>query len=566
MGCVYAAHPSFMKGEAMDLIFDVSDQIIKRNEENKSLQLVSGTYGIWNAAFHIEGEAWAGLKIIAYFSNFKSGLKKEELDAENRCLIPYETIAYDKLNVSLIGYDGTVKKMTTNVITIDLIPGGSDKAERPNGPSPDIYVRLIEDIKLKGDKLEYSDSVLKLMSGETELARVTIAGGPGGYMLPTMSELIKGGAKVGNNLEIVDETLHVVGVVTSETDPTVPSWAKQTTKPTYNKVEVGLGNVDNTSDVNKPISTAMQSALNGKVNNSLVGSVNGVAQLDANGLVPSSQLPSFVDDILEGYLYNNAFYIEATHTTVMPSENGKIYVNLHDNTQYRWSGTSYTQISKSLVNGETTGTAFDGAKGKQIREDLTAHVGIGGSAHALATETEAGFIAPEEKTKLQGIAENANNYSLTNQLLSAVLSGATEEVIVDADTVPFTDVSGANATKKITWANIKATLKFYFDGLYMAVTGGDVVADAVSLSIELVKHPRVKKTATLTTCTSLTVTLPSGYNWFDEFVLYFTTGVTPPTPVWPVSDSNWIGGKPTLAANKTYVVSFQNGIGVVGSV
>lgn len=31
----------------------------------------------------------------------------------------------------------------------------------------------------------------------------------------------------------------------TETDPTVPSWAKASTKPTYTKSEVGLSNVDN---------------------------------------------------------------------------------------------------------------------------------------------------------------------------------------------------------------------------------------------------------------------------------------------------------------------------------
>lgn len=47
----------------------------------------------------------------------------------------------------------------------------------------------------------------------------------------------------------------------TETDPTVPSWAKASTKPTYTKSEVGLGNVDNTSDANKPVSTAQATAI-----------------------------------------------------------------------------------------------------------------------------------------------------------------------------------------------------------------------------------------------------------------------------------------------------------------
>lgn len=53
--------------------------------------------------------------------------------------------------------------------------------------------------------------------------------------------------------------------VAKETDPTVPTWAKNATKPTYTKAEVGLGNVDNTADLEKPISTATQNALSGKV-------------------------------------------------------------------------------------------------------------------------------------------------------------------------------------------------------------------------------------------------------------------------------------------------------------
>lgn len=44
----------------------------------------------------------------------------------------------------------------------------------------------------------------------------------------------------------------------------IAAWAKAATKPTYTKSEVGLGNVDNTSDANKPISTATQAALDGK--------------------------------------------------------------------------------------------------------------------------------------------------------------------------------------------------------------------------------------------------------------------------------------------------------------
>lgn len=89
------------------------------------------------------------------------------------------------------------------------------------------------------------------------------------------------------------------------------------------------------------------------------GSVNGVASLDENGKVPSTQLPGFVDDVLE---YDN---FEAFPET---GETGKIYVTKDTNLEYRWSGTQYTQISKSIGLGETSSTAYAGDKGKQVTD------------------------------------------------------------------------------------------------------------------------------------------------------------------------------------------------------
>lgn len=60
----------------------------------------------------------------------------------------------------------------------------------------------------------------------------------------------------------------------------------------YGKGDVGLANVDNTADLDKPVSTATQTALNGKINSTEKGAANGVATLDSNGKVPTSQLPS----------------------------------------------------------------------------------------------------------------------------------------------------------------------------------------------------------------------------------------------------------------------------------
>ena len=96
------------------------------------------------------------------------------------------------------------------------------------------------------------------------------------------------------------------------------------------------------------------------------GANSGVATLDATGKVPSSQLPSFVDDV-----------IEAANFAALPAEGegGKIYVTLDDNKTYRWGGTAYAEISASIALGETAGTAYEGSKGAANAAAIASHTG-----------------------------------------------------------------------------------------------------------------------------------------------------------------------------------------------
>jgi len=168
------------------------------------------------------------------------------------------------------------------------------------------------------------------------------------------------------------------------------------------KSDVGLANVDNTSDADKPISSATSTALSGKeptiaskgtafnknfgvsagevcqgndsrlsdartplahtqaistitdlqlalngkqdvlgftpIDSATKGQVNGIAELDSTGKVPASQLPSFVDDVVE---YTDFASFPVT------GETGKIYVTKDNNKVYRWGGSSYIEISPS---------------------------------------------------------------------------------------------------------------------------------------------------------------------------------------------------------------------------
>ena len=100
------------------------------------------------------------------------------------------------------------------------------------------------------------------------------------------------------------------------------------------------------------------------------GQPGGLAELDESGRVPSSQLPSYVDDVI-----NVATYSQLPN----PGESGKIYITEDTNLTYRWSGSGYVEISPSLALGETSATAYRGDRGKaaydhsQIKDGSNPH-------------------------------------------------------------------------------------------------------------------------------------------------------------------------------------------------
>jgi hypothetical protein len=178
----------------------------------------------------------------------------------------------------------------------------------------------------------------------------------------------------------------------------------------WSLTDIGLGNVNNTSDANKPVSTATQTALDLKLNTSLKGANSGLAELDSSGKVPASQLPSYVDDVIMFDPANNATRFSSTNPTTSTSgslnevlysfqsstyylcvgvtpptytwtgiggggtipadgfETGKIYVTTTSNKTYRWSAAqpkdgSIVEISASLALGSTSATAHRGDHG-----------------------------------------------------------------------------------------------------------------------------------------------------------------------------------------------------------
>lgn len=191
--------------------------------------------------------------------------------------------------------------------------------------------------------------------------------------------------------------------------------------PVYHNTLAGIDGGDPSTSYNGHTKLIDNTRLNA------AGAANGFALLGADGKLPSGQLPSYVDDVLE---YAAKANFPAT------GENGKIYVDLATSLTWRWSGTTYVEISPSLALGETSATAYRGDRGKtaynhsqltasnphgttasQISSTATGDISATNvqaaiaelASEKLAASAAAGEYVSKTETDLQSIASNLNS-------------------------------------------------------------------------------------------------------------------------------------------------------------
>lgn len=246
------------------------------------------------------------------------------------------------------------------------------------------------------------------------------------------------------------------------------------------------------------------------------GAPSGVAELDSTGKVPSNQLPSYVDDVLE-YGSKSAFPASG--------ETGKIYIATDTNLSYRWSGSQYVEISPSIALGETSSTAYRGDRGKAAYDHISntnnphgvtaeqvgarpntwtpnaSEVGAdpaGSAAQALQNAKNYADTAAYEKAKEQGYTgTEAEFYAALVSLKDGPflpLSGGTlsgnlrtnAEIIVGVNKAAFT-FEGDTDPLKVWASNIggEASIKFggandYSGGVFQMLETGIVLAESIT--------------------------------------------------------------------------------------
>ena len=247
----------------------------------------------------------------------------------------------------------------------------------------------------------------------------------------TSSQFLKADGSVDNNSYITGYT---------ETDPTVPSWAKASTKPTYTASEVGalptgttldgiadgatrkLSNYATTGTVNTlnntvtahtgntniHVTTAQTAAWNGKQD-----AINDLAEIRSNA---ASGMAA----------YNNVNALSAA-TTAMSVNVGKIAV----------TGVTVTGTGNAVTNAAYSNSALTLTKGNVLTAETLTGVSLAGTAVTLSNKVAP---IPSASSSAFGVVKTGNFISNNNGTI-AVSTGTTNATVARGD--QFLAVSGA---------------------------------------------------------------------------------------------------------------------------
>jgi hypothetical protein len=263
---------------------------------------------------------------------------------------------------------------------------------------------------------------------------------------------------------------------------------------------------------------------------------NGYASLDGSGKVPASQLPSYVDDVLE---YANAAARPAT------GETGKLYLTLDNNKVYRWSGSTYVEIvaSPSSTDSVTEGSTNLYYTNTRVDTRIAAT-----SINALS-DVDTATSAPSNG---QGLIWNSTSSQWVPGNVAANLTGSTTRTLTTITATSGQTTFTASGGYTVGYVDV------YQNGIKL-VGGGDDFTAANGTTVVLTQGANVGDTVEIVAYQLATVvstagpkagggiivnrttidesyTFPSGHNGFSLGPVVINSGVVVSLP----SNQRWV--------------------------
>ena len=192
---------------------------------------------------------------------------------------------------------------------------------------------------------------------------------------PVQNKVIKSALDGKSNTGHKHVKADITDFPTSMPASDVSAWAKQSSKPSYTISEVS-GNL--------PASRI-------------------------SGIIDAAHLPSYVDDVIEGYLNGGKFYTtkssSGAYSGEIKAEAGKIYVDLSNNKTYRWSGSAYVIISETIALGTTHSSAGYGDESRAAYNHSTS---IGNPHKTTKADLGLGSVENKSSATIRGELTSAN--------------------------------------------------------------------------------------------------------------------------------------------------------------
>lgn len=247
-------------------------------------------------------------------------------------------------------------------------------------------------------------------------------------------------------------------------DPEVHDWARAEEKPTYTKEEVGLGNVDDTSDMDKPVSTATQTALNGKVDNSTLNNYYTKTQTDSALSLKADSSSVYTKTEADNLLNGKVDKVEGYGL----SEN-----DFTDTNKTKLDGIE-AEANKTVVDNALDGTSANPVENRVVKSSLDEKL----NADETAVNSNGLVIAtPVTDTAPYIYRQTPVKESFKALMKKIVGASVVWNQLVDSNTTSVTIASGHRYIAKIN-----GTLTFgTSDGSAITVSANDYFTDLTAL-------------------------------------------------------------------------------------